>query len=70
MCNAFGMAADERSSVATECELARKAVFLSPFAPPIVLVNSSEIQRSFLSRTMELARRAAEASNCWIAISA
>jgi hypothetical protein len=41
MCNAFGMAADERSSVATERELARKRFFSNPFAPQLVLVNSS-----------------------------
>jgi hypothetical protein len=49
MCNAFGMAADERSSVATECELARKAVFKS-LCTAIVLVNSAKMQRSFLNR--------------------
>jgi hypothetical protein len=42
MCNAFGMAADERLSLATECELARTQFFSRPFAPHIVLVNSSK----------------------------
>jgi hypothetical protein len=32
MCNVFGMAADERSSVAIECELARQA--MTHFALP------------------------------------
>ena len=53
MCNAFGMAADERSWAATECELARNQFLSRAFAPHIVLVNSSKVQRSFSSRTME-----------------
>ena len=47
MYDVFGTAADERSSVATECELARKPVFSSRFAPQMVLFNSSKAQRLF-----------------------
>jgi hypothetical protein len=47
MCNAFGMAADERSSVATECELARNQFFSRPFAQQLVLVNRSKFNVRF-----------------------
>ena len=50
MCNVFGTAADERSSVATECELARK---LDLSASLCATTSFVQLQRCLLSRTME-----------------
>ena len=68
MYDVFGTAADERSSAATECELARKQVFSSPLRHNS-LVQQFERSTFVLCRPMESACRAAEASNYWILIS-
>jgi hypothetical protein len=70
MCNAFGMAADERSWAATECELARNQFLSRAFASHIVFGQQFKSSPFVFESDNGITRRAAEASNCWIVISA
>jgi hypothetical protein len=54
MCNVFGMAADERSSEAIECELAPGARVLTSLCTIMVWLNRSKVQHQPTESEIEL----------------